>query len=74
VPELVGNEAGVGIDVELSWEREIALDPETLADGVCRVRGDLAAFAAAARARAVERFDVRQWMARHRDVLTHLVA
>ena len=74
VPELVGDEAGVGIDAALDWERDIAPDPEALADGVCRVRGDLAAFAAAARARAVERFDVQRWLFRHRDVLEHLVA
>jgi glycosyltransferase involved in cell wall biosynthesis len=74
VPELVGAEAGVGIDAPLSWDRDVAPDPEALAEGICRVRGDLAGFAAAARARAVERFDIHQWLGRHRQVLENLVA
>jgi glycosyltransferase involved in cell wall biosynthesis len=74
VPELVGDAAGLGIDAELSWDREIAPDPDALAEAVCRVRDDLDGFASAARARAVERFDVAQWLARHRDVLERLVA
>jgi hypothetical protein len=41
---------------------------------VCRVQRDLAAFAAGARARAVERFDVGHWLTRHRTVLEGLVA
>ena len=64
----------VGIEAELSWERDIPPDPEALADAVCRVQRDLATFAAGARARAVERFDVGSWIARHRRVLEGLVA
>ena len=74
VPELVGTEAGVGIDADLSWDREIAPEPEALADAVVRVRSSLAAFAAAARARAVDRFDVQHWLSRHREVLEGLVS
>jgi glycosyltransferase involved in cell wall biosynthesis len=74
VPELVGDEAGVGIDAELSWDREIAPDPGALAEAVCRVRDNLGAFASAARARAAERFDAQHWVARHREVLESLVA
>lgn len=74
VPELVGEEAGVGIDAELSWDRDIAPAPDALAEAVCCVRGNLASFAAAARARALERYDMRKWLARHREVLQSLVA
>lgn len=74
VPELVGEEAGVGIEAEVTWDREIVPAPEALAEAVCRVRGDLATFAAAARARAVDRYDVQQWLARHREILERLVA
>jgi glycosyltransferase involved in cell wall biosynthesis len=74
VPELVGNEAGVGIDADLSWDQEIAPRPEALADAVCCIRGNLGAFVASARARAVARFDVQHWLARHREVLERLVA
>jgi glycosyltransferase involved in cell wall biosynthesis len=74
VPELVGEEAGVGVEAEVTWDREIAPAPEALAEAVCRVRANFATFAAAARARAVERFDVQRWLARHRAVLENLVA
>jgi glycosyltransferase involved in cell wall biosynthesis len=74
VPELVGDHAGVGLDAPLSWERDIPPDPDGLAAGVSRVRADLASFAQAARARAVEHFDAKRWVARHREVFDHLVA
>jgi glycosyltransferase involved in cell wall biosynthesis len=73
VPELVGDHAGVGIEAELNWKRDIPPDPAALADGVSRVRSDLGAFAKAARSRAVE-FDVQRWLYRHREVLEELVA
>lgn len=74
VPELVGDDAGIGIEAPLSWDRAIAPDASALADAVCRVRESLRRYADAARARAVERFDVRQWLDRHRAVFEALVA
>lgn len=74
VPELVGDAAGAGVDAELSWERDIPPDPQALAEQVLRVRAALPAYQAAARARAVERFDVEPWRARHRAVFERLVA
>ena len=71
VPELVGEDAGVGVTAEESWDRDIAPDPEAMCDAVLRVDRDRAAFAAAARLRA-SRFDVRPWLARHRDVFRML--
>ena len=73
VPELVGDQAGIGIDTALSWEQDIAPDPKALADAVCRVHGDLTTFSGAARARAVDRFDVQRWLARHQAVFEQLV-
>jgi glycosyltransferase involved in cell wall biosynthesis len=68
VPELVGDDAGVGVSAELSWEHDIMPDPVALADGVCRVRDSIRNYADAARTRAVERFDVARWLHRHRAV------
>jgi glycosyltransferase involved in cell wall biosynthesis len=73
VPELVGEQAGAGVEAELTWERDIPPDPYALAEQVLRVRQALPAYQAAARARAVERFDVRPWLARHRDVFERLI-
>jgi glycosyltransferase involved in cell wall biosynthesis len=68
VPELVGEEAGVGVPVESSFDRMIPPDPEALADGVERVRASLGRYSRAARDRAVERFDIEPWLARHAEV------
>jgi glycosyltransferase involved in cell wall biosynthesis len=65
VPELVGDEAGVGVPVESTFDRMIPPDPEALANGVERVRASLARCSRAARDRAVERFDIEPWLARH---------
>jgi len=65
VPELVGEEAGIGVEHPDSWERDDAPDPEALADAVERALGDLSNYAASARARAVERFALGPWLDRH---------
>ena len=67
VPELVGD-AGAGVPAELSWERDIAPDPEALADAVERVAAELGTFSLRARNRAVQHFDLQQWMDRHRTI------
>ena len=68
VPELVGDEAGVGVPVESTFDRMIPPDPEALASGVERVRAFLGRYAKAARDRAVGRFDIEPWLARHAEV------
>ena len=72
VPELVGGDAGIGIPAELSWDRDIPPDPAAVARGILDVARDLPERAAAARRRAVERFDIRPWVARHRAVFEAL--
>lgn len=73
VPELVGHDAGVGVPVERSWERDIAADPTALAGAVRKILERYDTLAAAARQRAVDRFDTRQWLARHAAVFEQLV-
>ncbi len=73
-PELVGEEAGVGVEITHSWEEERRASPEAWADALMRVNDDRTRFAAAARQRAVERFDLGAWIARHRDVFERVVA
>jgi glycosyltransferase involved in cell wall biosynthesis len=73
VPELVGDDAGVGVRVERSWERDIAADPTALAGAVTQILERYDTLSAAARQRAVDRFDTRQWLARHAEVFEQLV-
>jgi glycosyltransferase involved in cell wall biosynthesis len=74
VPELVGNIAGAGVDAAQSWERTIPPDPAALAEQVRRVQAQLPEYRVAARARAVEKFDVKPWLERHKIVFERLVA
>ncbi|HUH14401.1 MAG TPA: glycosyltransferase, partial [Gaiellaceae bacterium] len=72
VPELVGDEAGVGIPAPLDWERDHPPAPDGLASAVLEVAERLDERAEAARRRAVERFDARRWIARHRELFEEL--
>ena len=65
VPELVGAEAGIGLAVPESFEEDIAPEPAAIAEGMSKIIRQQLEFGAAARRRAVERFDLPQWLARH---------
>ena len=72
--ELVGAEAGVGIQHLVSWERDVPPSPEELAEGVVRVLSERANYAAAARRRAVERFALEPWLERHGSLFAELLS
>jgi glycosyltransferase involved in cell wall biosynthesis len=73
VPELVGADAGVGVPVARSWDRDIPAEPAALADAVEKILSRYDTRSAAARQRAVDRFDTRRWLARHAEVFEQLV-
>jgi glycosyltransferase involved in cell wall biosynthesis len=68
VPELVGEEAGVGVSHPDSWDRDEPPAPDALASAVEHVLADLPRYAANARARAVERFALAPWLDRHAEL------
>jgi glycosyltransferase involved in cell wall biosynthesis len=70
--ELVGDEAGVGVPHPESWDRDEPPAPEAFADAVELVLAERERFAAAARARAVERFALDAWLERHRALFEEL--
>lgn len=74
VPELVGGEAGVGLAVCATFEGNPVPAPQAIADGMARIMAAHDVYAAAARRRAVERFDLAGWLGRHRAVFGKLVA
>ena len=73
VPELVGD-TGVGVPAPHDFERDHPPAPEELAASVRDAVSRLETLAAAARRRAVERFDIRPWIERHRQVFAELVS
>ncbi len=73
VPELVGEDAGIGISAPLDWECDHPPDPQELTRAVIDVLSDYDRFSKAARSRAVERFDVSPWIQRHKIVFESLI-
>jgi glycosyltransferase involved in cell wall biosynthesis len=72
--ELVGGEAGIGVQHPDGWERDVPPDPEALAEAVKAVLADREGYAQAARRRAVERFALPPWLERHAELFAELTA
>lgn len=68
VPELVGNECGVGVDTESSWEKNIEPDSKDLAQALLQAKENYAKFSKNARERALEKFDLNNWITRHKEI------
>lgn len=73
VPELVGEEAGTGIPVEHSYDKDIPPDPDALARAVLDVAQNWKDFSEGARRRAVDNFDIGPWIERHQEVFGRLL-
>lgn len=71
--ELVGSDAGVGVPAPSDWDQVLVPDPVQYARAISEVMDRLPDYSQAARRRAVERFDVTRWIARHREVFRSLL-
>lgn len=72
-PELVGDEAGVGVPAPLDWEKDHPPAAEFLAHATEIILANYNRYSSAARKRAVTVFDVKPWLERHRDVFVRLI-
>ena len=73
VPELVGDDAGIGVPIETSWTREIRPDPKDLAQAILEVIDNRKTYSSAARQRAVDNFDLNPWIRRHQEIFDFLL-
>lgn len=74
VPELVGPDAGIGLDCgEEDWDRPHVPSAEAIAAGMHRIAAAPERYAAAARQKAVAQFDLGHWIDRHRAVFIQLL-
>jgi glycosyltransferase involved in cell wall biosynthesis len=73
VPELVGDEAGVGLAVPLTFDYAAVPEPSAIADGMAKIISGRTAMERAARQRAVERFSLSHWYDRHETVFKRLL-
>lgn len=74
MPELVPKECGILVPVEQGWSRDLAGEPEDLADAVERIMGKHAEMAVAARNHAARTFQVGAWLERHREILREVTS
>lgn len=72
MPELVGDEAGIGIAAPLDYEQEHPPDPGQLASAVLQLVARLDERREAARRRSVEMFDIQPWLRRHLELFSTL--
>lgn len=68
VPELVGNDAGIGVPAQKDWNCIDVPDPVQMADGIVRILESHDRYSVMARKRAVERFDVKPWLDKHEQI------
>ena len=73
VPELTGPDAGVGIPVDISWDKISTPDPREMALGVQKVWENLPSYSEAARQRAVEKFSLDNFVTAHRELFARLL-
>lgn len=73
-PELVGDDAGVGVPHPNTWDRDEPPAPEALAEAALRVLAEREERGAAARRRAVERFALEPWLERHAEIFAELLS
>ena len=71
--ELVGDEGGIGVPHDDSFDRDRPPSAEDLAAAVSAILADRERYAAAARRRAVERFALTDWLDRHAAIFGELV-
>jgi glycosyltransferase involved in cell wall biosynthesis len=72
-PELIGSEGGVGVDVPEDYDNEHYPDPNDMAKAIKLVYSDLEGYKRSARKRAVNLFDVKEWIDHHREIFSSIL-
>lgn len=72
VPELLGNQGGVTIDVPRGWEQAYYPDPESAAEAVTSIMDNWSDWSLQARRRAVEHFGKEKWLKDHEQIFREI--
>lgn len=73
VPELVGSDAGFGIELDECWEKILVPTAQSIAEGMQIIYKKHDSMAKAARARAEQCFDISKWVQRHQIIFEELL-
>ena len=72
--ELVGTEAGLGLDVPQDWDRTHMPSVECVCQGMHQIAASSQQFSSSARTRALTRFSLESWIAKHQQVFHMLLS
>lgn len=72
-PELVGKTAGIGLPVPEDWYNIHVPSSHDISSGMIRIASSFSEMGACARKRAVEKFDLKDWIERHETVFLSLL-
>lgn len=73
VPEIVGKNCGVPLEVELSFEKSFCPEIETIKNGILKLIDNYDSFSKESRIRALNKFDIKNWIRRHEEVFEKLL-
>ena len=72
-PELIGDKAGIALEVPCGWEKEYFPDTNAIVEAVRGIMKDRKAYSSAARSRAVELFDKKLWISKHKEIFESIL-
>lgn len=73
IPELVGEESGIGIKVKENWDQTMVPNDSAIANGMMEIIDKKNIMSQASRIRAVEFFDIKKWIIRHKNIFEKLL-
>tara|TARA_Y100001970_G_scaffold287892_1_gene413688 strand:- start:1232 stop:2320 length:1089 start_codon:yes stop_codon:yes gene_type:complete len=74
IPELVTKECGIGLSVLQNWDKIIIPEVEDIKKGMHQIIENRNQIAKAARLRAINYFDIKVWINRHKEIFEKLLA
>ncbi len=73
IPELVGKESGLGIKVKENWEQTIVPHKSDICNGMKEIIDKKIIMSQASRIRAIEFFDIQNWIIKHKNIFEKLL-
>ena len=72
IPELVGEDSGIGLKVSENWEKVNVPTKQEIYEGILRIMDSKNTMSKCARDRAVKLFDINSWIKKHEEVFEKL--
>ncbi|HJO92894.1 MAG TPA: glycosyltransferase family 4 protein [Victivallales bacterium] len=73
LPELVGENCGIGVLTEENYENKIIPNYIKLAEGVIKIADNLREYSENARKHAFDKFNMNDFVAKHKEIFTHIL-